>query len=327
MVAHRLRRDVLVAASHPLDGVHVDAALVREGRLADPRLARVAAHIGDAVHELREFLELGQRLGRHAAEPHLELHDGDHAGEVAIACALAVAVDHALNLGRSGLEGGDAIGHAQPAVIVGVDADGRAELALGKGGDARDFRRQASAVGVAQADDIGSGLLGGLPRRQRVLGLILEAVEAVLSIVNHGFPVVLEEADRVADHADVLVGFGAQHLGDVQQPRLAHDGDHRGLGIQQHADLLVILDRHALAAGEAEAGDAGVLPLAARGLLEELQVLRIGTRPAALDVMNPELIEPLRDPQLVGEREIDALALGTIPERGVVDFDLFWLHE
>ena len=91
--------------------------------------------------------------------------------------------------------------------------------------------------------------------------------------------------------------------------------------------MLIVLDGHALASGEAEAGDASVLPLAARGLLEELQVLRIGTRPAALDIMNPELIEPLRDPQLVGEREIDALALGTIPERGVVDFDLLWLHE
>lgn len=113
----------------------------------------------------------------------------------------------------------------------------------------------------------------------------------------------------------------------MQEPGFAHDGDHRRLGIEKHADLLIVLDGHALAASEAEAGDASVLPLAARGLLEELQVLRIGTRPAALDVMNPELIEPLRDPQLVGEREIDALALGTIPERGVVDFDLLWLHE
>ena len=230
-------------------------------------------------------------------------------------------------MGRSGLEGSDAIGHAQSTVVVGVNAQGSIELALSKGGDARDFRRQASAVGIAQADDIGTGLLGRLPRGQRVLGLILEAVEAVLGIVHHGFSVVFQEADRVADHADVLIGLGPQHLGDVQEPGFAHDGDHRRLGIEKHANLLIVLDGHALAAGEAEAGDASVLPLAARGLLEELQVLRIGARPAALDVMNPELIEPLRDPQLVGEREIDALALGTIPERGVVDFDLLWLHE
>ena len=326
VVAHRLRRDVLVAAGHPFDGVHVDATLVREGRLSDPWLARVVAHVGDAVHELRQLLELGQRLGRHPAQAHLELHDGDHAGEVAVARALTVAVDHALDVGRAGLEGGDAVGHAQPAVVVGVDADGRAELALGEGGDPGDLRRQASAVGVAQADDIGPGLLGGLPGGQRVVGLVLEAVEAVLGVVHHGLPVVLEEADRVADHAEVLVGLGAEHLGDMEQPRLAHDGDHRGLGIEQHADLLIVLDRHALAAGEAEAGDAGVLPLAACGLLEELEVLRIGAWPAALDGVDPELIEPLSDPQLVGEREIDALALGTIPERGVVDFDLLWLH-
>ena len=59
VITHRLRRDVLVAAGHALDGVHMDAALVSEGGLPDPRLARVVAHVGNAVHKFGQLLELG----------------------------------------------------------------------------------------------------------------------------------------------------------------------------------------------------------------------------------------------------------------------------
>ena len=59
VITHRLWGDVLVAASHALDGMHVDAALVSEGGLPDPWLARVMAHVGHAVHKFGQLLELG----------------------------------------------------------------------------------------------------------------------------------------------------------------------------------------------------------------------------------------------------------------------------
>ncbi len=54
---------------------------------------------------------------------------------------------------------------------------------------------------------------------------------------------------------------------------------------------------------------------------EELNVLRVGAGPAALDVGHPVLVEHPGDPQLVGEREDDVLALGPVAERGVVEDD------
>ena len=66
-VADRGRVNVLVTAHDFLHGVDMRAALVRERRRADPRLARVVAEVGDFIHELRKLLEQRQRGRRHAA--------------------------------------------------------------------------------------------------------------------------------------------------------------------------------------------------------------------------------------------------------------------
>ena len=50
--------DVLVAADHFLDRIHVGAALVRERRRAHPGQARIRPDVGRLVDELRELLEL-----------------------------------------------------------------------------------------------------------------------------------------------------------------------------------------------------------------------------------------------------------------------------
>ena len=46
-----------------------------------------------------------------------------------------------------------------------------------------------------------------------------------------------------------------EHAQELEQPGLADDADDRGRRVEQHPHLLVLLDRHALLPGEAEAGD------------------------------------------------------------------------
>ena len=75
---------------------------------------------------------------------HLEREVGDDAGEVAVAGALAVAVDRALDVGRARLDRRQRVGHAQPDVVVGVDAEPRRQLPARRRGDGRDLARQAS---------------------------------------------------------------------------------------------------------------------------------------------------------------------------------------
>ena len=60
------RVNVFVAARHAVNRVHVHPALVRKCRLPHPRLARVVPDVGDLIHELGKFLELGQRVRGHA---------------------------------------------------------------------------------------------------------------------------------------------------------------------------------------------------------------------------------------------------------------------
>ena len=55
--------------------------------------------------------------------PHLVQYGGDGL-DVAIAAAGALALQGSVQVGRATLGGGDGVAHAQPQVVVGVDADG-----------------------------------------------------------------------------------------------------------------------------------------------------------------------------------------------------------
>ncbi len=57
------------------------------------------------------------------------------------------------------------------------------------------------------------------------------------------------------------------------------------------------------------------------GALEELVVLRVGSWPSALDEGDAELVEQLRDLELVACGQRDPLLLRAVAEGRVVDFD------
>ena len=167
------------------------------------------------------------------------------------------------------------------------------------GCDGGHFARQRAAVGVAQHHKISPGLLRCEPRGQRVPRVVLVAVERMLGVVDDFFALLFQEPDRVADHRQVFLRRRAQHFLHVQQPRLAKDGDHRRLGVDEQLDLRVVLGGNFLAACRAEGGNLSVLPLAPRRLLEKLNVLWVTPRPAAFHVVHTKRIELLGHAQLV----------------------------
>ena len=80
--------------------------------------------------------------------------------------------------------------------------------------------------------------------------------------------------------------------------------------------------RDAGPAGRAEGRELGVPQVQlGRRPAEELGVLGVRARPAALDVADPEPVELPRDRQLVGDREVEPLLLGAVAQRGVVDVE------
>ena len=66
----------------------------------------------------------------------------------------------------------------------------------------------------------------------------------------------------------------------------------------------------------------GVLEALAREQLEERLLLRVGAREAGLDEVDAELVERVRDAQLLVGGQRHALALHAVAEGGVVEVDL-----
>ena len=84
---------------------------------------------------------------------------------------------------------------------------------------------------------------------------------------------------------------------------------------------IVLFGRRVRPAGHAEGPELRAGKLHGLHAVEELLVLRIGQRVAALDVVDPQPVEFLGYQNLVLEAEDDALHLGTVPQRGVKNDD------
>ena len=104
----------------------------------------------------------------------------------------------------------------------------------------------------------------------------------------------------------------------MQVPALAEDGDDGRAGLDQRQDVGILVDRVLGEAGGAEGGELGVVELASpRARVEELLVLGVGAGPAALDVVDAQLVQLLGDDQLVLDGEGDGLALGAVAQSGI----------
>jgi hypothetical protein len=246
-------------------------------------------------------------------------HDGD---EVGVAGPLTVAVDAALHVGRPGRHRGERVGDRAAAVVVGVDADagtGRLDHVEHHVGDPVG---QHAAVGVAERDDLRARLGCGAEDLQCVRPVLAVAVEEVLRVEEHRLPLRAQVRDGVAHHREVLLQGGAQRELDVPVVRLRDEGDHARAGVAQGRDERVVGSTYAGAAGGAERREPRVAQVELfTGATEELGVLGVGARPAALDVAHAEAVELAGDAQLVGDAEVETLLLGAVAQGGVVDVE------
>jgi hypothetical protein len=318
---------VLVAALDLGHGGSVDAALVGEGGPTDVRLPVVRGEVGDLGDGSRELGELVEAPAACGDEREIGLEgevceDADH---VRVAAALAVAVDRGLDMADPGLDGGDRVGHGKLGVVVGVDppchrrrAGIRAERRLCLGEHLEQPPRQRAAVRVAQDERPGTGIASRTQGRQRIAGVRGVAIEEVLRVVDELPAALHDEADAVRDHVEVLGRRRPEDLGDVEQPALAEDRHHRRLGTDELLEVGVARGSVGSMARGAERGEPGRLPGHALRGAEELDVLGVRARPAALDVGHAVFVEHSRDAELVGQGERDVLALRSVAERGVV---------
>ena len=325
LVAHERRIDVLVSARELLHRMHMEPALVRESRRAHIRRADVVRHIRQFVHEMREVAQPGEIEPE--VEAHLELEIRHDRREVAVAHALAVAIDRPLHLHRAGTHRGKRIGHAHAAVIVRVDAHGLTEFGDDLARHPFDKIRQVSAIRFAKHDQVRTGIARRFHRAQRVVRIFLVAVEKMFGVVEHLAPVLFQMRHGVRDHREIFLERDVENLGHMQRPRLADDGHGGRLRIEEHLHLRVVLHAHLAAPGHAKGGDLRVLPSAFRRLLKERRVLRVRARPATLDVMHSKRVELFRHANLIHDRERNPGPLRAVAESGVVDGETWRAHK
>ena len=141
----------------------------------------------------------------------------------------------------------------------------------------------------------------------------------MLGVVDHALALADEKGDRLVDHAQVLVAAHVQHGAQVQTPGLADDGDHRRGGVGQHPQAGVGGGDDALAARHAEGHQHGVTQRLALHAREEGGLLGVRGRKAALDEVQPELVELERDAHLLVDRDRQALLLHAVAQGRVVD--------
>ncbi len=127
----------------------------------------------------------------------------------------------------------------------------------------------------------------------------------------------------VADRGEVLLLGGLERDPHVIVPGLGDEADGVGLGVEQRRQPRIVRGRAAGPPRHAE-GREGRVELALLG--EQLGVGRIGARIAALDVVDAEIVEHLGDRELVAEREIDAVGLRAVAQRGVEEIEPFAGH-
>ena len=302
----------------------MDAGLGGEGGGADEGSVGVRRAIEDLVEGARGMGEPGELLVAHTdgeagGERGLELERADQRDEIGIAAALAQTVQRALHLADARLDGGDGIGHRTAAIVMGMDAETVAGHDLRHArDDVGDFLRKRAAIGVAEHHPARAGLVGGAGAGERIIGIGLEAVEEMLAI-NHRLATGGDNRlHALADGGEIVVERRLERDMDVIVPALGDKHDRIGRAVEHAGEARIVGGGAAGAARHAEGGKAGI----GRALLvEEGGIERIGTRNAALHVIDAEPVEQCGDGALVLEREIDARRLRAVAQGRVEKMD------
>jgi len=199
-----------------------------------------------------------------------------------------------------------------------------ADFALGKAGadgadGGSDFGGESTAIGIAEDEIVGSCFRGGFESAEGVIGIGGVAIEEVFRVIDDFASLFFEDGDGVGDHAKVFDGGSAKDFFNVKEPAFTEDGDDGGFCFEEEADLGIGGGVDVGSTGGTEGGEFGGAPVEFAGLGKEVSILVVGAWPTAFDVVEAVGGEAFGEAKFIGEGEVDAFALGTIAQGGVVE--------
>lgn len=181
-----------------------------------------------------------------------------------------------------------------------------------------DLGGESAPIGIAEDEVVGSCFRGGFESAEGVIGIGGVAIEKVFGVIDDFASLFFENGDGVGNHAEVFDGGGAKDFFDVQEPAFAEDGNDGGFCLEEEADLGIGGGVDVGSAGGTEGGEFGGAPVEFSGLGKEISVFVVGAWPTAFDVVKAVGGEAFGEAKFIGEGEVNAFALGTIAQGGVV---------
>ena len=292
---------MFVSTRQLLHGMDVQTPFMRECRQPDIRRANIVRNIRQFIHKdgkLTKKTEIRDQL-----HPELQLQRWNEGREIAVTHSFAIAVYRSLHLHGAGPDRCESVRDTESAIIVGVNSDGDSDMRDCSFGHLPHKLRERAAIGITKHDKIGARLVRRFDRRQRVVGILAEAVEKMLRIVEDLPPAFLEKTDRIGDHAKIFFQAHAEDLRDMQRPCLTHDGHDGRFRIEKHLHLRIFFDPHSTTARHSKGRNFRMFPFALRRFLEERRIFGVRARPTALNIIDSKGIQLLGNTNLVEHRE------------------------
>src|SRR5919199_6315354 len=153
-----------------------------------------------------------------------------------------------------------------------MDAQRSVDLAAHIADDLAHEAGECAAVRVAENDTFGTRLRSSLQRFERIRAVPTVAVEEMLGVVKDAPPLRPQIGDTVVNHAQIFFERRLQDGLDMERRRLADDRADLRLGLDQRADIGVVLYARSCATGRAEGRDRGLLPVLVTRQTEEFGV-------------------------------------------------------
>src|SRR5690606_12028766 len=170
-------------------------------------------------------------------------------------------------------------------------------------------------------DPAGAGLVRGAGDGERVGAVALVAVEEVLAVDHRLAAGLAYGPDGLGDRLEVLLVADAEGDAHVIVPRLRHEADGSGARLKYRLETRIVRYGPAGALGHVECGEPGRFQLRLIG--EKRRIGRVGAWIAALDVIDAEPVQQLRNAPLVLQREIHPRRLRAIAQRRVEEIQAF----
>ena len=185
--------------------------------------------------------------------------------------------------------------------------------------DTGNIMGQHAAIGVAQHDPASARIISSANGLNRIGGIGFVAVEEMFGIEHHLGHAGAGMGNGFGDHAEVFLQLDPQRHNHLEIPAFAHHGHRINRCRQNGIQPRIIIRRAACPARHAECRQLGRLE---HGRCAEKSIVgRIGSRPSAFHIIQPQRIQFAGNLDLIGGRKIHALRLRAIAQGRIVYVD------